>query len=350
MPSSVVTKSADEYLERLRTGLLHQEVEQRGVAPTGQLGAGDRAGPGPALEFLRVVADPRLAQSSAFSPSDSKTAYVDVRPDREREVGRQGPWRGGPDGHLLRRRPGLGLELEPHRQRRVLPVAIDVVHPGLGVGQRRLAAPAVREHPEALVDQALVVQRLERPHDAFHVGQVQRLVVVGEIDPAGLPGDVALPVLGVAQHRVMAGLVELRHAEFQDLLLGGQAELLLRLHLGGQAVAVPAEPPLHPAPAHGLVARHDVLDVAGEQVAVVRQPVGERWPVVEDVLVGPVRARVTGLDGRDERLVVRPVVEHAALDLGQVRARRYADGVAAARRGALGVRHGGRSPRARMLF
>ena len=68
----------------------------------------------------------------------------------------------------------------------------------------------------------------------------------------------------------------------------GEAELLLRLDLGRQAVAVPAEPALDPAAAHGLVAGHHVLDVAGQQVAVVRQAVGERRAVVEDVLVGAV--------------------------------------------------------------
>ena len=48
------------------------------------------------------------------------------------------------------------VQLEPHGHRRVLPLAVDVVHPGLGVGQRGLAPPAVGQHPEALVDQALV--------------------------------------------------------------------------------------------------------------------------------------------------------------------------------------------------
>ena len=195
----------------------------------------------------------------------------------------------------------VGGQPEPHRQRRVLPVPVDVVHPGLGVRQRRLAAPAVREHPEALVDQTLVVQGLEGPHDAFHVVQVEGLVVVGEVDPAGLPGDVPLPVLGVAQHRGAAGLVELGHAEVEDLRLAGDAELLLGLHLGGQAVAVPAEAPLDPAAAHGLVARHHVLDVAGEQVAVVRQAVGERRAVVEDVLVRRRRRRRRGPRPRPRR-------------------------------------------------
>jgi RNA polymerase-binding transcription factor DksA len=50
-------------------------------------------------------------------------------------------------------------------------------------------------------------------------------------------------------------------------------------------VAVPAETALDPPAAHGLVAGHDVLHVSGEEVAVVRQAVGERRTVVEHELV-----------------------------------------------------------------
>ncbi len=67
-------------------------------------------------------------------------------------------------------------------------------------------------------------------------------------------------------------------------------QLLLGLHLDGQAVAVPAETALDASAAHGLVAGNDVLDVPGEEVAVVGEAVGERRPVVEDVLVGALRA------------------------------------------------------------
>src|SRR5690606_30720120 len=185
----------------------------------------------------------------------------------------------------------------------------------------------VRQHPEAFVDQALVVERLERPHDALHVVQVERLVVVGEVDPPRLPGDVPLPLPRVAQHRGPARVVELGHAELEDLRLGGDAELPFGLHLGGQAVGVPAEPPLHPASAHGVVARDDVLDVPGEQVPVVGQPVGERRPVVEDVLVAAVLSGRALLDAGLEGLVGRPVVQHSSLQRRQVGARRYAGGV-----------------------
>ncbi len=67
----------------------------------------------------------------------------------------------------------------------------------------------------------------------------------------------------------------------------GDAELLLGLDLGRQAVAVPAEAAVHDVAAHRPVAGHGVLDEAGQQVAVVRQAVGERRPVVEHELGRP---------------------------------------------------------------
>ena len=206
---------------------------------------------------------------------------VDVDPDRDRLVARQGPRGGGPDQRQL-----AGLQPAADGDGGVLPVLVDlVVHPQLVVGQRRLVVPAVGQHPQALVHESLVVQGLERPEHALHEGDVEGLVVVLEVDPAGLPGDVGLPGVGVLQHRGAARGVERLDAHLLDLVLGLQAELGHGLQLGGQPVAVPAEAALDPATAHGLEARHDVLDVAGQQVAVVRQAVGEGRSVVEDELV-----------------------------------------------------------------
>src|ERR1019366_7937632 len=145
-------------------------------------------------------------------------------------------------------------------------------------GQRCLVVPAVRQAAEALVGQPLVMQLLERPYDAFHVGQVERLVVVLEIDPASLPGDVVTPRLAVAQYRLAACLVEPGDAELPDVFPGPDAELAHRLQLGGQAVGIPAEPALDPLTPHGLIPRDQVLDVAGEQMPVMRQAVRERRP------------------------------------------------------------------------
>ena len=179
-----------------------------------------------------------------------------------------------------------GLEPAAHGDRRVLPHLVDVlVHPQLVVGQRRLVVPAVGQDPEALVGQPLLPQLLEGPHHRLHVVEVEGLVVVGEVDPAGLPGDVLAPLVGVLEDRLAALGVERLDPHLEDLVGGLDAELAHRLELGREPVGVPAEATLDPAPAHRLVARDEVLDVAGEQVAVVREPVGERRAVVEDELV-----------------------------------------------------------------
>ncbi len=202
--------------------------------------------------------------------------------------------------------------------RRVLTHLVDVVvHPQLVVGQRRLVVPAVGQDAETLIDQALVIERLEGPLHRLHELWVQGLVVVVEVDPARLPRDVLAPVARVLHDRLTALGVERLDAQLEDLVLGLDAELAHRLELGGQAVGVPPEAPLDMPAAHGLVARHDVLDVARDQVAVVRQPVGKRRPVVEDELVRPVDPGRSLVDRGLEGPVLCPVGQHGLLDLGK---------------------------------
>ena len=91
-----------------------------------------------------------------------------------------------------------------------------VVHAQFVVRQRGLAAPAVCEHLEAFVDQAFVVQLLERPEHALGIGLVESLVVIVEVNPARLAGYIGAPVFGVLQHGCAAVLVELVNAELLD--------------------------------------------------------------------------------------------------------------------------------------
>ncbi|MDQ1122037.1 hypothetical protein QE412_000610 [Microbacterium trichothecenolyticum] len=242
----------------------------------------------------------------------------DAGTNSESEVRRQGPRRRRP-----RERPDageaqrLGLradEWEGDGDRGVLPHLVDVVvHAQLVRRQGRLIAPAVRQHTVALVGEALVVQGLERPQDALHVGGVERLVPALEVDPARLTGDVVLPLARVLEHR-LAGLgVEGRHAHALDLVLLGDPELLHRLELGRQAVRVPPEDAVDLLAAHGLEAREEVLGVPGQQVPVVRQAVGERRAVVEHPLLGALAVRDRGAEG----VVLGPEGERLLLDRGE---------------------------------
>ena len=74
-------------------------------------------------------------------------------------------------------------------------------------------------------------------------------------------------------------------------------------------MAVPAEDARDVVPGHGAETRHDVLDVASEQVPVVGHAVCERRAVVEDVLLAILALLKRGL----ERAVGAPVIQHDAL-------------------------------------
>ena len=297
-------------------GRIHEVRERRQIAHTEQLGArvgGQHLGFVP--QFAGVRRHPRLGQQVAPPVGAAHLDIGDVRIDGHSLVRRQRPRRRRPDEQVCARDDTLG-HLESHGQRGILTALVDVVvHPQLVAGQGGLVVPAVRQHAVALVGQALVPQPFEGPDHRFHETGIERLVVIVEVDPPGLASDVGPPFLGVLQHRCAAGLVELVDAQLFDLALLGDAELALHLEFGGQAVRVPAEPPLHLVAAHGAVARHDVLDVAGEQVSVVRETVGERRAVVEHVL----RRVVTPVDAGAEGAVGVPVVQHLGLELREVR-------------------------------
>src|SRR5678815_4446262 len=134
-------------------------------------------------------------------------------------------------------------------------------------------------------------------------------------------GDVGLPLGGVPKHRHSAGIVELRDAHRLDLVLVVDAELLFGLELGREAVAVPPKAAFDPATAHGLVPRHHVLHIAGEEMAIVREAVGERWSVVEHELVRTILSCRPMVDAGLERPIGAPIREHIALEFREARMR-----------------------------
>ena len=248
----------------------------------------------------------------------------DVRPDGERQVGGQRPGRGGPGErlHAFQRRGECGvsgLDGERDRDGLVLAVLVDVVvHAEFVVGQRRLVLPAVRKDTVAVVGEALLMKLLEGPEYGLHVLDVEGLVVVLEVNPTGLAGDVGLPLVGVLHDGGTAGVIELIDAHGFDLRLVRHAQLLHGFELCRQSVRVPAEAALHSLAALGLVAAYQVLGVAGQQVAVVREAVGEGRAIVEDEFVASVRARIALVDAGLEGAVFIPVFEDALFDFREL--------------------------------
>ena len=114
-------------------------------------------------------------------------------------------------------------------------------------------------------------------------------------------------------------LVEARHAVFQDLETSRDAEFLFRLQLGRQAMAIPAETTINDLAAHRLIARHQVLHEAGNEMAVMRQAVGEGRSVIEDEFRRALLATV--LDRAFENRVLLPPRADRFLNLGEGRRR-----------------------------
>ena len=113
--------------------------------------------------------------------------------------------------------------------RGVLPHFVGVVQAGFLVRERRVFGPGIGQHPKSLVDQAVIVEGLKRPHDGFHEIQVHGFVAVIEIDPPGLPGDVGFPFLRVLQHALGAVLVEFFQAHGLDLAFVFDTQLFFGL-------------------------------------------------------------------------------------------------------------------------
>ena len=198
-----------------------------------------------------------------------------------------------------------------------------VVHLELVVAQRSAVMPAVRQNAVALVGKTLVVELLECPQDRFGVGHIQGLVVVIEIHPTCLTSNVLFPFLGVAKHGGAAGRVEgldTDSAGTRDLGDVFDSQLTLCFKFCGKTVGIPAETALNVMSEHGLVTTDNVLDVAGQQVTVVREAVCKRRAVVEHEFVLTALAGGTASNGFTEGVISGPESQGLSFHLREGRA------------------------------
>mgnify|MGYP000181725825 CR=1 FL=1 len=144
-----------------------------------------------------------------------------------------------------------------------------------------------------------------------------------EIDPTGLTVHVVLPLVGVLEHGGTAGVVELVDAHFLDLIDRIDAQSFWASSSAGQTVRIPAEHTIDLAALHGLVTRNHILGVTGQQVAVMRQAVGERRTVEEHEFVLAVIAGRTAFNGLLESVVLLPIIKDGFFQLRETGVRRY---------------------------
>ena len=203
---------------------------------------------------------------------------------------------------------------QTHGDRGILYVLVVAIR--LEVGERRRELPRVGHDAVALVDAILVPELLEDPPHRLHEVDVHRLVVVIEVDPAPHSGDRLPPFRDVGLHHLATLLVEDVDPALENLARAGEAERLLRKRFDRQPVTIPTESPLDVMPPHAPVAGNDVLDRAGEEVAIMRRTRREGWPVIEDEC-RPIATTTVALG---ERVRLVPEREDLSLHLREIRA------------------------------
>ena len=258
---------------------------------------------------MRILAEHTLdkrARQDLHSPVRLSPHVCELWVDRDRRVGYERPGCRRPDQELIAnlRRPGRLGDGKPHIYRRVDHVLVDVGLAELVARQRGAAARAVGDDLELLVQQPLLVDRLQRPPDRLDVRGIERPVGVVEIDPEPDPLCQPVPLLDVAEHLLAAAGVELGDPVALDVLLGLHPQLGLDRQLDREAVAVPAALALDVVPGHRPVAREDVLEHPAQDVVGAGVAVGGRWALIE----APLRRALASHDRLLEDLAVAPAL------------------------------------------
>ena len=261
------------------------QVERRPVGGADQFGAADPRRHLPSLAQYpgeQVLGDHHRVVQAGLARDHVGLAGV----HRHRGVRHQRPRRRGPHQQVgpgqQRAGPfGHGDQREADGHRRVGDRAVHVRLAHLMIGQRGLAARAVRADPEVLDQQSLVEDGLEGPPHRLDVAGVHGPVGVLQVHPVAEPAGQLLEGIHMPEHRLAAPLVERGDAVRLDRLLAGQPELSLDGHLDREPVAVPARLARDVEALHGLEPGEQVLEHPGLDVMHAGHPVGGRRSLVE---------------------------------------------------------------------
>ncbi|MDQ0842166.1 hypothetical protein QFZ68_001846 [Streptomyces sp. V1I6] len=288
---------------------LHQ-LERALVGPALHLRAGERL-PGGLPALAERLLQQRLGDDELLlAVRRHDVRDVGVRGDRR--VGHQGP-----RGRRPHQERGIARERAARQREAHEDGGVDdrlVALRQLVVGQAGAAAGAPGRDAVVLDQQALVEDLLQRPPHGLDVVRVHGAVGVVEVDPVAHAGRELGEGVRVPGHRLAALGVELGDAVRLDVLLAGEAELLLDGELDRQAVAVPAGLAAHVVAAHGAEAGEDILEDAGLDVVRAGHAVRRGRALVEH----PLGAALGLLEALGEDLALAPEVEHGVLERGQV--------------------------------
>ena len=235
---------------------------------------------------------------------------VDLLTDRDRDVAGQRPGGGCPHQQVV---AGLIAQRELDKDAGVLRAFLVALRQ-LVAAERRAAARAIGHDLVALVDQPALPVLLQDPPQRFDVVVGEGDVRGRQVHPVAEPLGHLLPLLDVLEHTLPALLDEGRDAVLLDCLLAGETELLLNFELDRQTVCVPAALARDVEPAHGLVAREDVLERARQYVVDAGPAIGRRRTLVEHVA----RARRGLLLRLAEHVGRLPKAQDVLLHRGQV--------------------------------
>ena len=283
------------------------EVERAVVVEPDQVVDRDRA------HDLGVVAEHRLHPGRGhhevappLAPADAHV--LDLRADGGGDVRDQRP---------RRRRPDQEVEValdhrEPHVHRRLGDVLVALRD--LVTRQRGPTPAAVGDDLEALVDEPPVPHLLEVPPHALDVVVGERPVRVGGVEPHADARRERGPVLDVAVDRLAAAPVELGDAVLLDLVLAGEAELLLDLELHRADRGSPSRPCGRRSGRASCGTGVEVLERPGPDVVQTGPAVRGRRPLVEH----PLGCALAAAQALGEHVVVGPALLHPGFELDEV--------------------------------
>ena len=197
--------------------------------------------------------------------------------DAQTDIARQCPWCRRPCQEIR----VLVLDLEADDGGALLELLIALSH--LVAGERSTAARAVGYDLEALVEQPLIPDLLERPPLGLYICIVIGDVGIVHIRPEADGLGEILPHALISPYALLALLDEGLQTVLLDLLLAVETQLLLDLQLHGQTVSIPSCLARYLVALHRAVARDHVLDDTRQDMSYMRLAVGRRRTVVEHV-------------------------------------------------------------------